>query len=484
MELPPIRFRAVGLKSVGTRVGSIAGLVGRAASCAVLGLIVACTTYSPEPLAPAEELARLQQRTLEDVRIDREVPPDRPGGFDPTDGLDEAELVSVALTLNPALRAKRSAIGEAESLLVGAGIWPNPELGASIRPGVGGTTGVGVGLDLLFELLRREERTAREGVASAGVEAARAELAAEEYRVAAKTRRAHIEVLAAEQVVLTLEKETSLREEAVALLRHRRELGEATELDVVAVELERANTERSLREARFDGDVRRRTLLAILGLPPTTELFLTGSGGPLTTVLAPELDDDELDARILAHRLDLKAAEASFRIAEEELRLVVARQYPRVAIGPSFEREVEGTQSLGIGASVEIPLFDRNQGEIAAKGAARDLSRVEYLALLHDVRAEAFSARAALARSRLELEAQERDVVPLVERTESLFGGAFEAREVTVFEWLAARGRALDARRGFVKAVVAYATALTDLEAATGAPVVGEAAEDQSRNRR
>lgn len=433
--------------------------------------LVGCTAYVSDPLLPAVELAILRDRTLQDVRIEASSEAPHAGPFDAADGLDEAELVAIALTLNPELAAKRATIGEAQSLLIAASVWPNPTLGASVRSGIGDASGLAVGTDVLFEFLRPAEREARTAVASARIEAARSDVLADEYRIVARTRRAHIDLLAAEQIVRALEQEASLRTEATAMVAERKGIGEATTLDVNAVQLEKITIERELRDARFEVEVRQSDLRSILGLPPTTELVLTARGRPLTTTLQPDLDDDAVDARILANRLDLKASEASYRVAEEELRLATTKQVPRFSLGPSFEREVEGTQSLGLAGSVELPIFDRNQAEIAARVAARDRARADYVAMLHAVRATAFAARSAVRRLTAELEAQQRDVLPLVEQTDALFTRAFEAREVTAFEWLSARSRALDARRGFVNALVAYASAVADFEAATGAPL-------------
>ncbi|MBK6940874.1 MAG: TolC family protein [Planctomycetes bacterium] len=436
-----------------------------------LVMFVGCVNYTADPLIPTEELAALRQRTLDDVRIEHGVDSPHDGSFDPSDGLDEPELVAIALALNPELRAKRAAIGEAQSLLITAGTWPNPTLGASVRSGIGDTSGLAVGMDVLFELLRPAERNARTAVATVRLEATQAEVLAEEYRVVARTRRAHVDLLGAEQIVHAFEQEASLREQAAAMIRERKGIGEATALDVVAVELEKTNIARELREARYDVEVREGLLRSILGVPPTMDLVLTARGRPLSAVVQPDLDDDAVDAGILAHRLDLKASEAAYRVAEEELRLATTKQAPRFSLGPSFEREVEGAQSLGVGGSVELPLFDRNQGEIAARLAARDRARADYVALLHAVRASAFAARSALTRTKAELEAQQRDVLPLVDQTDALFMKAFQSREVTAFEWLSARSRALDARRGFMNALVSYAGAVADLEAATGAPL-------------
>ena len=446
-----------------------------AAVIALVAALAACATYQPKALVPEDELASLRQTPplgelhIEHLQPGEVAPPDL--AFDPSDGLDEAELVAVALTVNPELRAKRLELGETSALLVSAGLWPNPELDAFVRPGIDGTGSTAFGLDLLFALLRPDERPARRAAAEARVATTRAEIVAEELQVASDVRRARIKLLAAGQATRLLEQELVLRDEAVSLVHRQRELGEATEIDVLLVELDRTGVQRELRDSRASLERERRALNQSVGVPPTYQLPLTSLGKPLEFALYDDLSEDEVDRRLLAARFDLQARASSYEQAEQELRLAIARQFPGVSLGPSFEKDVEGSKGLGLGGSFEIPLFDRNQGEIALKTAARERARAEYTALLHELRAHAFEARASLIRAREEVEVEQRDVVPLIERTEALFEGALRARELTVFEWITARGRALEARGNLIDALVRYTNAVVDLESATGMPL-------------
>lgn len=413
--------------------------------------------------------------TIEDLRIEYAEPgvalDSGAAAFNPNDGFDEAELIAVALTLNPELRAKRLEIGEAQALLVSAGLWPNPDLGAVVLQGIGGQPSTGLGLDLLFSILRPDERPAKRAVAEARVEATRAGIVADEYQVASDVRRARITVLASEQLARQFEQETQLRSDLVDVLRRQREAGDTTEMAMLLAELDRASIQRQLREARAAYDRERRALNQLLGLPAGYELRLTGLGQPLVFSLHEDLGDTEVERRVVVHRWDLQAMAASYREAESQLRLAVAQQFPSFRLGPTFDRDVEGNEGLGLGASLELPLFDRNQGEIQNRQAARERSRAEYVASLHGVLARAFEARAALRRAREEVELQQREVLPLIERTETLFEGALRAKGVTIFEWVTARNRTLQARRDLLDALLRHASAAIELETATGTPI-------------
>lgn len=455
------------------------GANARAATCSLalgVALLAGCVTYAPEPLAPADEIARLRSVEVGVPRIVYQSPEvARDGGartVDPADGFDEAELVAIALTLQPALRAQRAEIGEAQALLVSADVLPNPDLGAFVRPSIDGASGTAVGLEAIFGLLAPDERPAKRAVADADLALARARVESAERRLAAEVRVARIAVLTAEQSARLLRQELALRDDAVTLLRKQRDLGEATELALTVVELDRATVQRAVREADATAARNRRVLNESLGVPPDLGLALVGSGVDIEFVLVPDVSDDALDSAIIDGNPELRERFLAHARAEGELRLAVAGQYPHFGLGPSFEDDVDGNASLGLAATLELPIFDRGAGPIAEKTAARETARAAYVATLHAIRARAFDSRETLRRARLEVDVQRSEVLPLVQRTEQLFEGALRAREVSIFEWLTARSRAIESRRDLLDALSHYATAAVELDAVTGAPLV------------
>ena len=444
----------------------------RAGCTFALALAAGCATYEPAPLDPLGELASLERQTLDAFRVEHVRAGEgaaNPGEeFDATDGLDESELVAVALTLNPDLRARRLEAGEARALLITAGLWPNPEIEVSARPGTGSTPGTAVDLDLLFELLRPGERSLREEVAGTRVEEVLAEIASEEWELTSEARAQRVAVLAGEQALALLDQETALRERGLAIVRRMREVGEGTELDVSTAELEVAEVRRDRRRAETDLESARRELNRLLGLPPAYPLRLSDSGKPFVVTVVEDLPDDALGARLVRGRLDLRAIEKAYAVAEGELHLAVLRQIPALRLGPSYGRDPTGDGFLGLALGLELPLFDRNQGEIAEKRSARERARAAYVAALHRLRAAAVEARAQVRRARLEVEAQEREVLPLVERNQSLFDGAVKAGELGVLDWVTALQRGLGARQAYLESLVRYQTSVVEYEAALG----------------
>jgi outer membrane protein TolC len=438
-------------------------------------LLGGCVSYHPKPLDPRAELAALDARTLPagtlvHLREGAAGPPGAPV-FDTSDGLSEAELMAVAVMLNPDLQAVRASIGETEALLITAKTLPNPEFGIGFGVGLLGTEGFKLDTDLLFELLKPGEREARKAVAAARIAVTRAEILAREYEVAAEVRRLAFNVSVAEQALVVLDAELALRQQATSLIRRRRDVGEANDLDISAVDLELVEIQRDRRLAQIELEQARLALNRALGLPPSTVITLESSGKPLDVPLLDAVQASGLDERLFSSRLDLKAREAAYQVSEEELRLATARQFLKLKAGPSYEHEGVSENFAGVSASVEIPIFDRNQGEIAEKTAARDRSRAEYTAALHRLRSDAAAALARVRAIRAEIETQQREVLPLLERSQTLSRGAFEARELNVLDWITAQQRALRSRRAYLDTVISYRRALLDLEALSGFPV-------------
>lgn len=437
-------------------------------------LVAGCVAYEPAPLDPDAELAALRGATLDRFVVTHALPgegADAAAAFNPADGLDEHELVAVALTLNPGLKSKRLESGEARALLIGAGLWPNPELGVSWQAGLGSAPGHTIDADVLMDLLQPWRRSARIAAATARTEEVTASVVAEEWRVVRETRLQRLEVLAAEQLVALLGEEVALRERTFDFAKRSRAAGEGTELDVSAAELELAEVRRERRRAETDLESARRALNALLGLPPTYVVRLSEAGKPLTVTVFEDVSDDELERRLLMGRFELRALEAAYRRSEHELRLAIAGQFPKLDLGLALDREGEGDRFLGPAAEIEIPLFDRNQGEIAEKLNARDRARAAYVAELHRVRAEAYEALGQLRRARVEVEALDRDVLPLVRSNQDLVERAFRARELDVFARTLAQERALRARRAHLETLVRYQRGVVEVETATALPL-------------
>jgi cobalt-zinc-cadmium efflux system outer membrane protein len=54
-------------------------------------------------------------------------------------------------------------------------------------------------------------------------------------------------------------------------------------------------------------------------------------------------------------------------------------QFPRISIGPMIGRDTDNVKTTGFGLSIELPIFNRNQGKIARARATRQELFDEYV---------------------------------------------------------------------------------------------------------
>jgi len=198
-------------------------------------------------------------------------------------------------------------------------------------------------------------------------------------------------------------------DETLALLRARGDTaaralaqGNAT-LQVVApfvAELTALQTEQYA--AALAQDQRWQDLDALLGLQPGVRPLLSPE------IHIPAVTADEV-ARLLAtlpqRRPDLIALQLGYQSGEANLRAAVLGQFPALTLGPNYGNDTSRVQSFGPAASIALPLFNRNRGQVAIQRATREQLRAEYAARLATAEGGARALLANLGLLQRQLEA-------------------------------------------------------------------------------
>src|ERR1700726_1683087 len=101
-----------------------------------------------------------------------------------------------------------------------------------------------------------------------------------------------------------------------------------------------------------------------------------------------KLGEDDLKAMALRQRPDVRATQLGITAAQSQLALAQANGKRDVNASMSYSH-VGGSNSVSIFGSIELPIFDRNQGEIArtryAVGQSQELSGEQASLALTDV---------------------------------------------------------------------------------------------------
>jgi CRISPR system Cascade subunit CasA len=180
----------------------------------------------------------------------------------------------------------------------------------------------------------------------------------------------------------------------LASRRRRVAAGEDTQAELATPESERIATEEQLSEARALAARAQAALALTLGLPAAALDSLAVSwedwGAPIA--VEPNVLGEQRE-RALLSRPDLGAAISEYAVAEQKLRLAVARQYPEFALEPGYYWD-HGIAKWPFDLGFTLPL-NGNKGEIGEARAARELAARRMLALQAEIETELSAAQHA-----------------------------------------------------------------------------------------
>ncbi len=395
-------------------------------------------------------------------------------------GLDAA--IARALEREPSLRSARADIDVAQGLQRQASLRANPTFTFERREEPAGTdnlTSVGVAWPL--DLFRRSGR-----VRSAEREVDVRRLAANDRQrlLAADVRTFYDAAAAAVREVTVADELVTAADRQWNVVRARVEAGAAPpiERDLLEVELRRLEAERLRAGGR--ADVAMVQLKRILGMSPEDALSLRET---LETLVARSAAAPTPEAPALTTaRADVRAAEARVTLADARIdqerrngRLDVSvfgtymrmdAGFPQQGVGPSGELErVRGRFNyIAGGAMVVVPVFGRNQGQIAAAQAERSVAEARRDAVTLDARAEVAAAQARDARARQAVRLYESGVRRLARQNLDVVRQTFDLGRTTVFEVLTEQRRVLEVEQAYTSALREAWEAHADLTRALG----------------
>lgn len=362
----------------------------------IAGLAVAalagCQAYHARPLtadAVGRALAAPSADTLRVEAAALQHPILPPVTMDLSDGLSPDEAAVVAVLVNPSLKAARDGRSLADAQLLQAGILPNPTLSTNLDvPVAGNTTGTytGMGAGVDWDLKALVGRRAGVQAAQASRAAVDLDVAWQEWQVAQAARLAVYNLLALErQEALAREMNKRLADN-LALVRKAVKQGLMTALDLAAAEA--AANQAGARLVSLTAQVRQRRLAlnAALGLPPETQVPLQKGLVLPDSLQAPT--GQQILAGLEQRRLDLVALRRGYESQEATLRQAVLEQFPSIGIGLNTARDTSNVITAGVGVSVSLPLFDRNQGAVAREKATRRRLFDEYVNRIFEARAQ------------------------------------------------------------------------------------------------
>ncbi len=316
-------------------------------------------------------------------------------------GLDE--VGRLAMLNNPDLKSERGELATARAGVTQAKVLPNPSVGVGYEVLLGGAGDVGAWTASLSQSVNQLV-TYRRRVAAANATVAQVDAGQlwREWQVAQKARLLALDIYWEDESTRLDKRELALVNGELATVRQAVEAGNLDLSALAPLESARAGAEQSLATLDLARLKDWQALDAMLGLSPDVRFDIARPDLPATPPNIPALIDT-----LPRRRPDLVALRLGYRSSDESVRAAILGQYPAFVLGGTWSSDTSNVRSAGPSFTFDLPIFDRNQGQIAQARAQRLLLREQYQARLdgavgdvHGLAAQERSVAAALVQAR------------------------------------------------------------------------------------
>jgi cobalt-zinc-cadmium efflux system outer membrane protein len=373
--------------------------------------------------------------------------------------LDQFE--KIASESNPTLRQAEAEIRAADGHRQQAGLYPNPTVGYIADEVRGGSVGGGKqGFYVEQTIVTAGKLGLNKHVFANDASIAGMEAEEQRIRVTSAVKMAFLRVLAAQELLDARRDLAKIAQDSVETQTRLENTGQADESEVLDSEVE---AQRMRMAAHMQENTLReewRSLAAVVGRPDM----------PVATVAGnldkdwPDLNEEQIVETIASQSPAVHIAEATATRAQSVLARAKREAIPDLQLraGMEYNNELLGSVPFakgweGIaGVGVQVPIFNRNQGEVAAARAEIDRAQQEKQRIALTLRDRAATTVDEYANARL-MATQYRDaILPRAKK-------AYALRVEKYGQMLASYPRVLESQRKLYELQTEYIAALENV---------------------
>ena len=401
-------------------------------ACALL--LGGCASYQPLPLPERAQLmngvgelrhslpamAVHEAPQTIDVQLQRALSPRQVG--------------LLAILNAPELRSERGEFAVAQAGVVQSGLIPNPSMSLGYAallggPGIAGAWTASLAQDVA-SLVTYKSRVA---AAKTHVEQVNADLLWKEWQVAQKARLLAVGIYGTDQSLMLSRTQLSLLTRTAGEIQRAVEQNNATLPDLTPLLASKAGLAQSVATLELQQRKSWVDLNALLGLVPSARF----------AIAAPEAgqvpdDVDELAASVPTRRPDLVALQLGYRAADENVRSAILGQFPALVLGGTWGMDTSKVRTAGPTVTFDVPIFKRNQDQIALSQATRLLLREQYQVRLDATESTVRALQGRLAAITPQLVGAEQDAATADAQAatarKAFAAGNLDARTLTDYE--------------------------------------------------
>ena len=383
-------------------------------------------------------------------------------------GIGPDEAAAIALYSNPALRAIRDRRGLAAAQVIQAGILPNPVVSYARDFVTGGNTAgtvTGYNLTAAWEFTGLIPYLPRQTAARKSFQSVDLDVAWQEWQIAVNARAAVYRLMGLDAQVAQAREATEGLQQSSDAMRKAFDAHEKTVLDLAAVESASQDSRATMLALEQEFEKQRLGLNKILGVDPETKVALR-TGLTLPARLAPP-SQRELSDNVESRRLDLLGLRQGLESQDATVRAAILAQFPKMSVAFVKASDTTNVHTTGFNVAVDVPIFDRNQGNIAGERATRQRLRDEYNQRVFEARSDIAAAIADIHLLGQQIAAAE-EALPLLEKLVASAQTAVEQHNADVLSYYTARSNLLQKRIQLIKLQEQLLEANTALEIASG----------------
>ena len=381
------------------------------------------------------------------------------------------------LLTNPDLQAQAQSIQSARANEITASLRPNPTFQND-------TTSATIGFYQEFEV--GGKRRARMDSAQLATSISQTDSANLRRTLLFNLRQAYITALLANSDLEFARQNLADYQKVIDLNRLMLQQGETSRANFLKIELQTLQFQTDVDDARLQAKTAKATLRALVGpanLPQEFELLGELHAIAVNQTLA------ELQQQALANRPDLKSAETARDKALADFRLARANRWPDPTLGASYlhtGNEIGGpswfepfypkgpsSNAMGMAvASVPIPIFNRNQGELARTKSEQ--IRADFLleSARNQVTQDVETAYAAFESSRERVRLYEQTYLSAAKESLDIQEFSMSKGASSTLDFLDAERTYRATQLAYREQLANYLTNLAALETAVGIPLV------------
>ncbi len=295
------------------------------------------------------------------------------------------------------------------------------------------------------------------------------DIAALSRQIRQRTRQAYYEFAFARAETARLGEVVHLAERLKQIAQDRFEAGAAPQLEVIQADLQLAQARANYQVAQQRENVSLSQLNALLNEPAQTRWDLAGS--LLDSV--PDLPLSDLLQRAYASNYDLQRLTQEQKVEASRLGLAKAQRIPdlNLELGMDFNSPRDFRYGPRSQVSLMVPLFYRNQGEIAQSLASQRVLESQVAATRRAVAGEVETAYFDLTAQRSQVEIYHATLVPAAQRLEQMAEESYHAGKANILAVIDAQRNVQDVERTYQQSLLGLQSAFATLEEAVGAPL-------------